>query len=47
MQGGPMKEHVLLPAEWRAQPERIREWMDRSLASTSAMPPKAPKPKKN
>ena len=45
-QGRPMREYVLLPAEWNAQPERIREWMDRSLAFTAAMPPKAPKSRK-
>ena len=46
MSGRPMREYVLLPAEWRAQPERLREWMDRSLGSTGAMPPKISKPKK-
>jgi len=46
MQGRSMKEYVLLPPEWRAHPERIREWMERSLAYIAAMPPKAPKPRK-
>ena len=40
MPGRPMREYVILPAAWRTQPERIREWVDRSLAWAEELPPK-------
>jgi TfoX/Sxy family transcriptional regulator of competence genes len=46
MAGRPMRDYVTLPAEWRDQPDRIRDWMARSLTSTAALPAKAPKAKK-
>jgi len=34
---------VVLPEAWLAQPERMREWIDRSLAWTAALPAKTGK----
>ena len=43
MPGRPMKEYVVLPAAWMDEPERVREWVRRALASTAALPPKPQK----
>src|SRR5919198_1565611 len=40
MPGRPMRGYVILPASWRRQPKRIREWVDRSLAWAQGLPPK-------
>jgi hypothetical protein len=36
-----MKEYVTLPAGWKA--DKAREWVDRSLAWASQLPPKKKK----
>jgi TfoX/Sxy family transcriptional regulator of competence genes len=46
MAGRPMREYVTLPAEWRQEPARVREWVARSLAWAEELPPKAPKERK-
>lgn len=46
MAGRPMRGYVVLPGAWRSDPDRIRQWMQRALAWTAAMPAKAPKPAK-
>lgn len=46
MAGRPMKEYVVLPTEWRDDPDRVREWAKRSLEHAEELPPKRPKPKK-
>ena len=46
MPGRPMREYVILPLEWRARPDRLRQWVARSLEHAEAMPPKQPKPPK-
>ncbi|MBI4261681.1 MAG: TfoX/Sxy family protein [Actinobacteria bacterium] len=43
MPGRPMREYLLLPAAWRDEPERIEEWVARSLAWARGLPPKARK----
>jgi TfoX/Sxy family transcriptional regulator of competence genes len=40
MPGRPMREYVVLPSEWHATPDRLREWMDRAMQGTAALPPK-------
>jgi TfoX/Sxy family transcriptional regulator of competence genes len=45
MPGRPMKEYVVLPAAWRSQPDRVREWAAKSLDWAEELPPKQPKPK--
>jgi TfoX/Sxy family transcriptional regulator of competence genes len=39
--GRPMKEYVALPRAWRDDPAATATWVDRALAHTAAMPPKA------
>jgi len=46
MPGRPMREYVLLPDAWLRQPEQLRHWLQRSLESTGALPPKPAKPVK-
>jgi TfoX/Sxy family transcriptional regulator of competence genes len=46
MAGRPMKEYVVLPAAWRDDPDRVREWAARSLEHAEELPPKRPKSKK-
>ena len=46
MPGRPMREYVILPLEWRDQPDRLRQWVARSHEHAEAMPPKQPKPPK-
>ena len=43
MKGRPMKEYVLVPAEWRQQPDKVLEWVERSLEWAGTMPEKKPK----
>ena len=40
MPGRPMKEYVVLPEGWRKKPKRAEEWVARSFAWASKMPPK-------
>ena len=42
MPGKPMKEYVALPAAWRAEPQRIHKWVERSLDWAQGLPPKEP-----
>ena len=42
----PMKEYIAMPGAWREQPDRIREWVGRSLSWASEMPKKKPKRRK-
>ena len=46
MHGRPMKEYVVLPQEWRDQPDKVLSWVARSLEWVSEMPEKKPKPRK-
>jgi TfoX/Sxy family transcriptional regulator of competence genes len=46
MAGRPMREYVVLPEAWRQEPDRAREWLQRSLAWAGELPPKEPKPRK-
>jgi TfoX/Sxy family transcriptional regulator of competence genes len=46
MPGKAMKEYASLPAAWRGDVERTREWLDRALEWVSGMPVKEPKRKK-
>lgn len=41
MPGRPMREYVVLPRDWHATPDRLREWMGRAMQSTGELPPKA------
>jgi TfoX/Sxy family transcriptional regulator of competence genes len=41
MPGRPMREYAVLPAAWRDQPDRLRDWASRSLAWARDLPPKA------
>ncbi|MGA2663891.1 MAG: TfoX/Sxy family protein [Nitrososphaerales archaeon] len=43
MEGRPMRGYVVVPQAWRADPQRVRAWVARSLAWTAGLPPKAPK----
>jgi TfoX/Sxy family transcriptional regulator of competence genes len=43
MPGRPMREYVVLPEAWREEPDRIREWVARSLDHADELPPKKPK----
>ena len=38
--GKPMKDHVVIPKEWLAQPSTVRTWVERSLEWTSKLSPK-------
>ena len=40
MPGRPMKEYVALPRAWRSEPERINEWVARSLEWARGLPAK-------
>ncbi len=42
MPGRPMKEYVALPKAWRNEPERINEWVARSLEWARGLPAKEP-----
>ena len=43
MAGRPMREYVVLPSAWSAEPGRIRPWVERALAWTATLPPKPAK----
>ena len=43
MVGRPMREYVVLPEAWQAQPERLRPWLERALAWTATLPGKVSK----
>jgi TfoX/Sxy family transcriptional regulator of competence genes len=43
MKGRPMTGYVVLPDRWRAEPQRVRAWVARSLSWASGLPAKAPK----
>jgi TfoX/Sxy family transcriptional regulator of competence genes len=43
MPGRPMREYVVLPSEWRSDPDRVREWAGRSLDWAGELPAKKPK----
>lgn len=47
MPGRPMNGYVCLPEGWRSDPAAAQAWIDLALKTTSAMPPKQPKPKKS
>ncbi len=40
MKGRPMKDYIVMPNAWIDEPETIRTWIARSLASSSKLPPK-------
>src|SRR4051812_49219546 len=40
MPGRPMKEYVTFPDKWRHEPEKIQEWLQRSLQWVETMPEK-------
>ena len=42
----PMREYVEVPDAWRQEPERVREWVARSLAWVGEMPEKQAKKRK-
>ena len=42
----PMREYIEMPGTWRGEPDRIREWVGRSLSWVSEMPENQPKPRK-
>jgi TfoX/Sxy family transcriptional regulator of competence genes len=43
MPGRPMREYVVLPAEWRNDRAKVRKWAGRSLEWAGGLPPKKPK----
>lgn len=45
IKGHRMAEYVTVPESWMRSPERVREWMGRSLEWVAAMPPKRGKKK--
>ena len=46
MPGRPMKEYVAVPEAWRQEPQRVRDWVGRSLVWVGDMPEKKPKKSK-
>ena len=46
MKGKPMKEYVVVPEEWRDRPDRVGDWVARSLGYAGALPEKKPRKKK-
>jgi TfoX/Sxy family transcriptional regulator of competence genes len=46
MEGRPMREYVVLPEPLYADSQLFSEWVNRSFAYASSLPPKAPKSKK-
>ena len=46
MKGRPMKEYVVLPNTWRAEPEVVQGWVARSLEWVGEMPAKKAKKRK-
>lgn len=45
MPGRAMKEYVTLPEQWRQEPDKIRDWIERSLSWVGEMPEKVSKKK--
>jgi TfoX/Sxy family transcriptional regulator of competence genes len=45
MPGRPMRGYMLLPSVWRDEPERVHEWVSRSLGWAEELPPKEAKKK--
>lgn len=45
MPGRAMKEYVTLPDHWRQEPDKICEWIERSLSWVGEMPEKVAKKK--
>ncbi len=45
MAGRPMKGYVTLPPGWSDRPAATRQWIDRALEMTRALPAKVAKPK--
>jgi TfoX/Sxy family transcriptional regulator of competence genes len=45
MPGRAMKEYVTIPEQWRQEPDKIREWIERSLSWVGEMPVKVSKKK--
>jgi TfoX/Sxy family transcriptional regulator of competence genes len=43
MKGKPMKDYVVLPKNWRANPETLRSWISKSLEWSSKLAPKKKK----
>lgn len=43
MPGRPMKEYAALPDQWRQEPDKIRSWIETSLAWAETLPVKEPK----
>ncbi len=46
MKGRPMREYVVIPESWRKEPDRVRNWVSRSLAWVGEMPEKKAKKSK-
>lgn len=46
MGGRPMKEYVLLPADWIDQPQLAETWVQHALAYARTLPKKKPSPAK-
>lgn len=46
MEGRQMREYAVLPRRWREEPDRVREWVARSLDWAEELPAKQPKKKK-
>jgi TfoX/Sxy family transcriptional regulator of competence genes len=46
MPGRAMKEYVTLPDIWRKEPDKIQEWLQKSLSWVGEMPEKVPAKKK-
>ena len=44
MAGRLMKDYVMLPGGWMQEPERVRQWIERALEASAALPAKIPKP---
>lgn len=40
MPGKPMREYLVIPGDWRAQPDLVRGWGSRALDYVTALPPK-------
>ncbi|MCI4350736.1 MAG: TfoX/Sxy family protein [Thermoplasmata archaeon] len=40
MPGRPMREYMVIPAKWRADPARARSWAERSYLWAAKLPPK-------
>ncbi len=43
MKGHAMAEYATVPEAWARQPEKLREWMQRSLEWVASLPPKVAK----